>query len=109
MGAEGDRDEHSARAQVLKYKRLDGVEAALKAIAAAAFPGGRQGLVLRDRLGEVKVPVQVIFGAADQIVPASHAKGLPATVKTHVVDKAGHMPHMEAAGDVNRLIGSQLA
>src|SRR5262249_14964029 len=95
--------------QVLKYKRLDGVEAALRAIAAAVFPGGKQGLVLRDRLGEINVPVQVIFGTGDQIVPPSHASGLPKTVRVHMLEKAGHMPHMEVAGDVNRLIGSQVA
>ena len=34
---------------VLKYKRLDGVDAALKRIAGASFAGGRQSLQLRSR------------------------------------------------------------
>lgn len=91
---------------ILKFKRLDGVEAALKTIAAGAFPGGKQAAIVRDRLGELKVPVQVIFGAKDQILPPAHANGLPGSIKVHTLDDAGHMPHMEKAGDANRLIAA---
>ena len=89
---------------VLKFKRIDGVEAALKKMRDAIFPGGRQADALRDSLGKVKAPVQVIVGAQDRIIPAAHAKGLPGNVKVHVIDNAGHMPHMEASSEVNRLI-----
>ena len=37
--------------EVLKYKRLDGVEAALDRIAGTIFAGGRQALELKGRLG----------------------------------------------------------
>ncbi|OWJ68248.1 acetoin dehydrogenase dihydrolipoyllysine-residue acetyltransferase subunit [Inquilinus limosus] len=94
---------------VLKYKRLDGVEAALKTIAGAVFPGGRQAVSLRDRIGSAKVPVQVIWGTADAIVPAAHADGLPDSVPVHRFDGKGHMVHMEAAAEVNRLIADFVA
>ncbi|WP_225765692.1 acetoin dehydrogenase dihydrolipoyllysine-residue acetyltransferase subunit [Inquilinus sp. Marseille-Q2685] len=94
---------------VLKYKRLDGVEAALKTIAGAVFPGGRQAASLRDRIGGAKVPVQVIWGTADAILPAAHADGLPASVPVHRFDGKGHMVHMEAAAEVNRLIEAFIA
>jgi pyruvate dehydrogenase E2 component (dihydrolipoamide acetyltransferase) len=90
---------------VLKFKRLDGVDAALRKMRDAMFPGGRQGVLLRDDVGKTQAPLQVIVGAKDRIVPAAHAKGLPGNVKVHVFDEAGHMPHMEAASEVNRLIG----
>jgi pyruvate dehydrogenase E2 component (dihydrolipoamide acetyltransferase) len=86
---------------VLKYKRLDGVEAALNHIATDAFAGGRQTLQLAGRLAELRVPVQVIWGRQDQILPASHADGLPADVQVAVLDDAGHMVHMEKAAEVN--------
>lgn len=89
---------------VLKYKRLDGVDAALRAIRAGFAPGGRQASVLRDRLAGLAIPVQVIYGREDRIVPARHAEGLPGSVVVHVLDGKGHMVHMEAAGDVNKLI-----
>ena len=94
--------------EVLKYKRLDGVDAALRAIAAAAFAGNRQAEVLRDSLAALGVPVQVIWGRADRIVPAAHAEGLPDGIAVHLLDDAGHMAHMERAGDVNTLMAAFL-
>jgi pyruvate dehydrogenase E2 component (dihydrolipoamide acetyltransferase) len=91
---------------VLKYKRLDGVAAALESIARAAFPNGRQAVVMADHLGELAVPTQVIWGRRDQIVPPAHAEALPAKVALHMIESAGHMAHMEAAGEVNRLIAA---
>lgn len=89
---------------VLKFKRIDGVDAALKKMRDAIFPGGKQGVILRDAVGKVKAPIQIISGSQDRIVPAKHAEGLPGNVKVHSFANAGHMPHMEAASDVNRLI-----
>jgi pyruvate dehydrogenase E2 component (dihydrolipoamide acetyltransferase) len=89
---------------ILKYKRLDGVENALKTIATAVFAGGSQGVILRDQLASLTVPVQVITGSKDQIIPAAHSDGLADNVRVNRMDNAGHMPHMEAANDVNRLL-----
>jgi pyruvate dehydrogenase E2 component (dihydrolipoamide acetyltransferase) len=90
---------------LLKYKRLDGVGAALNTIAAANFADGRQKEVLRGRVAELgNIPVQVIWGSEDEIIPVRHAEGLPAGVRTHVLPDAGHMPQMEKAAEVNRLI-----
>ncbi|HEY7690678.1 MAG TPA: acetoin dehydrogenase dihydrolipoyllysine-residue acetyltransferase subunit, partial [Dongiaceae bacterium] len=86
------------------FKRIDGVDAALKKMRDGLFPGGKQGTLLRDAIGQVKAPLQVISGAKDRVLPAAHAKGLPGSVKVHSFDNAGHMPHMEAASDVNKLI-----
>lgn len=46
----------------------------------------------------------MIWGGSDQVLPASHAQGLPAEVPVHVFENAGHLVHMERAADVNRLI-----
>ncbi|MFM9842028.1 MAG: acetoin dehydrogenase dihydrolipoyllysine-residue acetyltransferase subunit [Dongiaceae bacterium] len=89
---------------VLKFKRIDGVDAALKKMRDVMFPGGKQAAILRDAIGKVKAPIQIISGSQDRIVPAKHAEGLPGNVKVHSLANAGHMPHMEAASDVNRLI-----
>lgn len=91
---------------LLKYKRLDGVLPALRRIADAAFPGGRQSAVFRDRLGALAMPVQAISGEADRIIPAAHAQ---AVAQHHVLAGAGHMVHIERAAEVNRLIGTFLA
>jgi len=89
---------------ILRSKRIDGVDAALAAIAAAQFDGDRQRLDLAQRAGDLDVPTQVIWGGADRIIPVSHANNLKGA-KVTVIDGAGHMPMMEKAGEVNHLIG----
>jgi pyruvate dehydrogenase E2 component (dihydrolipoamide acetyltransferase) len=89
---------------VLKFKRLDGVEAALNRIVDDTFAGGEQALQLTSRLGELTVPVQVVWGREDRIIPVSHSEGLPPGVRVHVLEAAGHMVHMEQAAEVNDLI-----
>ena len=90
---------------VLKAKRIDGATEALAALAAAQFPNGVQAVSLADPLA---MPVQVIWGADDAIIPASHAGNL-AGAKVTVLDAAGHMPHMEAAVAVNTLLTEFMA
>ena len=89
---------------LLKYKRLDGVETALKFIAESAFASGRQALILRDRLTELRVPTQAIWGKDDRIIPVSHLGGLPERIGCHTLEGAGHMVHMEKSTEVNRLV-----
>ena len=71
---------------VLKYKRIDGVTEALTTLRGAAFVDAP----------EVDVPVLTIWGAEDRIIPPGS--------DAEIVEGAGHSPHMEAAGEVNRLI-----
>jgi pyruvate dehydrogenase E2 component (dihydrolipoamide acetyltransferase) len=89
---------------VLKFKRLDGVEAALNRIIDDTFAGGAQALQLTGRLGELNVPVQVIWGRQDRVIPVGHGEGLPSRFHVQVFEDAGHMVHMEKAAEVNGLI-----
>ena len=89
---------------VLRYKRLDGVTAALETIARAWFPGGRQAVNIVADVMALDLPVQVIWGRDDRIIPAQHADAVAARVQVHVLDHTGHLPHMEKAGEVNRLM-----
>jgi pyruvate dehydrogenase E2 component (dihydrolipoamide acetyltransferase) len=91
---------------VLRFKRLDGAEAALNRIIDDTFAGGQQALQLTARLGEIRAPVQVIWGQKDRIIPVRHTEGLPAGIRVHVLEDAGHMVHMEKAAEVNDLIKS---
>ncbi len=88
----------------MKYKRLEGVQDALRKIADEAFEGGAQRHVLRERLATLAPRVFVIWGDADQIIPARHAEGLPESVRVVVMPGQGHMVQMEAAAEVNRLL-----
>jgi pyruvate dehydrogenase E2 component (dihydrolipoamide acetyltransferase) len=90
--------------EVLRYKRLDGVTAALTTIAGAWFAGGRQALDLTGRLGALMLPVQLIWGHDDRIIPVAHAEALASRWPVHILDETGHLPHLEKSGEVNRLI-----
>jgi pyruvate dehydrogenase E2 component (dihydrolipoamide acetyltransferase) len=94
---------------VLRYKRLDGVAAALDTVARAWFPDGRQALDLRPALGALALPIQMIWGRDDRIIPPAHAEALAGRLPVYILDDAGHLPHMEKAGEVNRLIGRFIA
>jgi pyruvate dehydrogenase E2 component (dihydrolipoamide acetyltransferase) len=89
---------------VLRYKRLDGVPKALAGFAEEWFPGGRQRAGLGDAVASLKVPVQVIWGREDRIIPVAHAEALASRLPVHIFEQTGHLPHMEKAGEVNRLI-----
>jgi pyruvate dehydrogenase E2 component (dihydrolipoamide acetyltransferase) len=91
---------------VLKFKRLDGATAALNAVAEANFAGSSQKLSLRDRLKDVSVPVHVVWGGADRILPPAHAEGLPESVSVTRIPGAGHIAHMEKASEINSVIKS---
>ena len=89
---------------ILRFKRLDGVQDALQAIADQLLVGGIQRVSLAERLEELAVPLLVIWGENDQIVPCSHAQAVTHPARTAVIPGAGHMVQMEAGGEVNRLI-----
>ena len=50
------------------------------------------------------MPVQIIWGREDRIIPVAHAEALAARLPVHIIEQTGHLPHMERAGDVNRLL-----
>lgn len=93
---------------LLKFKRLDGVPETLRGLATAMFRDGRQVIVLADELAASKLPIQVIWGAKDAIIPAAHARVLH-NARVEVLADAGHMAQMEAASRVNELIRAQAA
>ena len=90
---------------VLRYKRLDGVAAALEALAAAWFPNGSQRENQAAAIPALKMPVQIIWGGDDRIIPAAHGRAFAGDLPVHIIEQTGHLPHMEKSGDVNRLIG----
>ena len=89
---------------IVKYKRLEGVGESLQKIAASAFRDGAQQRSYRDRIDSLAPRTLVIWGELDQIIPASHAQGLPGDIRVHVLPGKGHMVQMESASEVNRLL-----
>jgi len=54
------------------------------------------------------VPVTVVWGNADRIIPSAQAKTVTGAV-CHLLDDAGHMPHMERAAEVQAAIEEAIA
>jgi pimeloyl-ACP methyl ester carboxylesterase len=67
---------------------------------------------LSNRLGEIKVPVQLIWGANDPLFPVVHAArahSLIAGSRLAVMEGAGHTPQAERPEEFNRVLDSFLA
>jgi pyruvate dehydrogenase E2 component (dihydrolipoamide acetyltransferase) len=94
---------------VLRYKRLDGVQAALETLAQEWFPNGAQRAANAEIAASLPVPVQIIWGREDRVIPTAHAAALAERVPVHIIAGAGHLPHMEKSGEVNRLIAGFIA
>jgi pyruvate dehydrogenase E2 component (dihydrolipoamide acetyltransferase) len=87
---------------LLKYKRLDGVDKALSALLGTLLTGDdTQAIDGRELIAGLDVPVTIVWGASDRILP------VPDEVVLERVE-AGHMAHMEAANEVVRLIQSRV-
>jgi pyruvate dehydrogenase E2 component (dihydrolipoamide acetyltransferase) len=89
---------------LLKYKRIDGVTEVLGTLGASLFAGGRQAEQPGLGLDAKKLPVLVVWGRDDHVIPASHAANAPPGATVVVLDGAGHMAMMEKAGEVNGLV-----
>jgi len=95
---------------VLAYKRLDGVDEALHALVDALLDGDAQraeGTAAVAALGGA-VPVTVVWGSADRIIPAAQAEAVTGAIR-HLIDGAGHMPHMERPSEVQAAIEETMA
>jgi pyruvate dehydrogenase E2 component (dihydrolipoamide acetyltransferase) len=91
---------------VLGTMRSPGMRETLRRLADQCFTAGTQRLVLRDRLAELTMPVQVLWGMNDVILPVRHGQGLPGPVALHLFPGQGHMLPIEAAAAVNRLVAA---
>jgi len=95
---------------LLAYKRLDGVDEALHALADTLLDGEAQRGDSAASLAAIggAAPVTVIWGRADRIIPAAQAEAVPGAVR-HLIDGAGHMPHMERPAEVQAAIEETIA
>lgn len=86
---------------LLRYKRLDGVDQALDTLLGTLLDGDEQAIDLPTLLSRSAVPSTVIWGDSDRILPP------PDGVDSRRV-AAGHMLHMEASNDVLRQVRAAL-
>ena len=93
--------------EMAQFQLAEGAWAAQQAIAQEAFSGSAQKIDLSDDLSALDKPVLIVWGAADRVIPLSHAvdaaRKLPDATLI-VLDGAGHVPQVERAAEMARAI-----
>jgi pimeloyl-ACP methyl ester carboxylesterase len=87
-----------------KFKRLDGVQAALETIAGSTLFAADTDTIAAAIPSAI--PALAIFGAQDKIIPPPAA---PPEAVSSVTLPVGHMAHMEAPAEIGKAIGAFLA
>ncbi|MEP7454587.1 acetoin dehydrogenase dihydrolipoyllysine-residue acetyltransferase subunit [Phyllobacterium sp. SB3] len=92
-------------AATLQQSQNDALREAQRLVSDRFFADGTQVFSIRQTLDRLSIPVRVIFGAADRVIPASHAAGLPGEIAVHLFAQTGHMPQLERREAVMRILG----
>ncbi|MHA7776269.1 alpha/beta fold hydrolase [Roseibium sp. M-1] len=85
-------------------RRRPGAAATLETIAGEIIDGDVQKTLPRNELADLQMPVKVVWGTQDRVLPTRQAHKLPGTVATHIFERVGHMVHLEIPKEVTRLI-----
>lgn len=86
---------------MLKYKRLDGVDPLLAELGAALFKDGKQTARVVDALAASGKPLLLLWGKDDQVIPSAQAAQAPPGATVKLFDATGHMAMLERANEVN--------
>jgi pyruvate dehydrogenase E2 component (dihydrolipoamide acetyltransferase) len=91
---------------LVKFKRIDGVEDALSRLRDRLVDGNDKAALARDLHN---IPAATIIASrSDKIVGAPDANALPSGFRMAWIEGAGHMPHLEKAADVNAILSQAL-
>ena len=94
--------------EVLRYKREDGVSDALGVLRDRLFPDGKQQHGIVDNVAAMNIPVSVVWGVEDRVLPAEQRYAVPKSARVHPLEGVGHSPHVEAVGEVNQILSGAL-
>lgn len=83
----------------------EGQAEALVALAAAIMRDGRQGVIPREQLAALAMPVAIVWGTIDNVLPVCQTEGLPPHFSLHLLPHVGHMLPAEAPEFAAALIG----
>ncbi|QPC85323.1 alpha/beta fold hydrolase [Mesorhizobium sp. NBSH29] len=94
--------------ELVAMRAIAGQSATLVAMAAAITRDERQGVIPRDRLARLNMPVAVLWGRLDAVLPVHHSDDLPPAFARHVIAGAGHMLPEEEPAFVADILLEQL-
>lgn len=89
---------------LLRYKRLDGVDDALTALMGTLLDGDRQAIDAGPLLqrASAEVPVVIVWGSEDRLLPPPPEARFGGHARIHLLDGVGHMAHLERPDAVLR-------
>lgn len=88
----------------LRPRRDENFVAGQLRVIAALFPDGAQASSIRPHLERITIPIRIVFGRADRVIPAQHAALLPDHIKLDLLDEVGHLPYLEAREELARMV-----
>ena len=88
----------------LRQRREQPLVAAQRRLANVLFNRGREGFNMREYLADPAIPVKIVFGLEDRVIPSHEAENLTGLIALHRFPGVGHMPHLEARSEMARLI-----
>ena len=106
MSAPGFAFPRQAVDACVEARRLPNQTEKLVEIAATITRDDRQGVIPRDMLATLAMPVAVAWGTMDPVLPPAQMQGLPPGFRTERLPGAGHMLIEEAPEQVAALIRS---
>lgn len=93
--------------EMYQARLAPGADGALRAAATINFERDRQLIAIYGRLGEIGAPTLVIWGELDRVFPvdqAGTAAGMIPDAWLEILEGIGHVPQVEAPGEVVGLI-----
>lgn len=104
MAAPGYAFETKYVAALASLRRIEGQREKLEAICGMIARDGRQGEIPREALAGLSMPVTVLWGTQDPVLPYAHSAGLPPAFRFIPIRGAGHMLPVEARKTVTAAI-----
>jgi pyruvate dehydrogenase E2 component (dihydrolipoamide acetyltransferase) len=94
---------------VVEQRKDDELSRALAGLAERYFCDGTQTFSIRPDLERLRVPVRIIFGMQDRIIPFAHCHSLPGRVGLHAFRQCGHLPYLEQPELTLSIVNEMLA
>ena len=82
-------------AQLDELAKLLGPRGRLKRLAEALVGGGTQSLDIVPDLARLTIPVRLLFGLDDGVIPWTQVRAAPPRVAIHLLPRAGHALHWD--------------
>ncbi|CDX45355.1 Branched-chain alpha-keto acid dehydrogenase subunit E2 [Mesorhizobium plurifarium] len=80
---------------VADQRKDDSLSSALANLAERYFCDGTQTFSIRPDLERLRIPMRIVFGIQDRIIPFAHCHSLPGRVGLHAFRQCGHLPYFE--------------